>query len=875
MGHTYAFPTTRIFRTSLATVALFAATIVLHAAQVPEAVTRTVARHVLTGRTAGLDGLRSEDLVLARTWSELAPDGSAMIDLIRVYNVPGQGFAVVAADDVVTPVLGYSTEGTFPTGQLLINVAKWFEGYLAEVRGTLADGLAVPLEVSQAWQAWIAGQPQARSADRAVNPLLATNWNQSPHENALCPGGSVTGCVATAMAQVMKYHAHPVTGTGFHSYNEDDYGTLSANFGATTYDWAGMPNNVNAPNTAVATLMFHCGVGVDMNYSPQVSGAWMIQSHSPGTNHNSEYALKTYFGYDASMQGVARAAYPQQQWIGMLKADLDASRPVLYAGFGQGGGHCFVADGYDNNDFFHFNWGWGGMANGYFEINALNPGSTGTGGGSGGYNSGQEAIFGIRPSTGGGGTPTSNDIQLSDYVMPSASMLYYGQGFSVTANVVNNGSNTFNGDYCVGVFDANSNFYGFVQTLTGYNLPAGNTYTNGLTFTTAGLFSMLPGTYYLGVCYRPTGGEWVAAANAGPYTNFPQVTVINPNDMELNSNMTVTPGTSLVQGGQVSVNLDIANLGFSTFVGDYGVALYNLDGTWAQDIGVLTESNGLPSGYSYSPPYLTFGPVPVTVPPGTYLLALQHNPGGTGWQLTGSTYYTNPIFVTVTGATLSPDMYEVNDNIGQAYTLPVNFSGNTASVATTGANLHVTSDGDHYKVVLPAGYNYSISARAHDAYDSGNGNPYTADVLWSYSTDGSTWSAAYDAVMPGAINLAGGGTVNFQVAPYFVGVVGTYLLQLDITRSAGSGIAGEAGTTLRALPVPAKDLLTLDLSAMPGPVRNVDVLDMRGALVREVPLTTGGTGVITVNVADLPEGPYVVRARTEAAVYTTPIVIAR
>ncbi|MBK8339451.1 MAG: C10 family peptidase [Flavobacteriales bacterium] len=354
----------------------------------------------------------------------------------RVYDVDGQGFVVVAGDDAVKPILAYSTELPFPSATMPMHVAKWFEGYRSEIRDAVINGAQAVPEVAQSWQELVAGTLTSRTGERAVNPLMTTLWDQQPHVNALCPGGSVTGCVATAMAQVMKYHNHPAQGSGFHSYNEAQYGTLSANFGATTYDWGAMPNVVSSPNTAVATLMYHCGVGVDMDYSPQVSGAWMIESHSPGTNHNSEYALKNYFGYDPSMQGVPRANYSDAQWIGMLKADLDASRPVLYAGFGSGGGHCFVTDGYDNNDFFHFNWGWGGQANGYFEVNALNPGSTGTGGGTGGYNSGQEAIFGITPG-GGGGNPTF-DMRLYNFVTPSSSTIYYGQGFNITTNILNN-----------------------------------------------------------------------------------------------------------------------------------------------------------------------------------------------------------------------------------------------------------------------------------------------------------------------------------------------------------------------------------------------------------------------------------------------------
>ena len=847
----------------------------VNAVQVPEAVTRTVAQHFMSDRGSAFTGLRQEGLVLVQSVGDPATGNSPAAVFYRVYDVDGQGFVVVAGDDAVKPILAYSTELPFPSATMPVHVAKWFEGYRSEIRDAVINGAQAVPEVAQSWQELVAGTPTSRAGERAVNPLMTTLWDQQPHVNALCPGGSVTGCVATAMAQVMKYHNHPAQGSGFHSYNEAQYGTLSANFGATTYDWGAMPNVVSSPNTAVATLMFHCGVGVDMDYSPQVSGAWMIESHSPGTNHNSEYALKNYFGYDASMQGVPRANYSEAQWISMLKADLDASRPVLYAGFGTGGGHCFVTDGYDNNDFFHFNWGWGGQANGYFEVGALNPGSTGTGGGSGGYNSGQEAIFGITPGTGGGGNPTF-DMRLYNFVTPSLSTIYYGQGFSVATNILNNGTNNFAGDYCAAAFDSQNNFYGYVETLSGFTLNAGNVYNNDLTFTTAGLFSMVPGTYYVGVFYRPTGGEWVLVANNGAYTNFTQVTVINWSNIEMNSSMVVTPGTTLTQGGQVTVNLNVVNDGVNTFIGQYGVALYNLDGTWAQDIGYFSENNGLPPGYTYNPPYLTFGPVPVTIPPGTYLLAAQHTTNGTDWLLTGSSYFSNPIFVTVTGATLNPDQYEANNGAAQAYALPVNFAGNSASTNTTGSNLHVTTDLDFYKVVLPGGYDYSITARAHDSYDSDNGNSYSADALWSYSTDGSTWSAAYDDVMPGPIVVTGGGTVTFHVSPYFAGETGTYLLQLDLVRAPNVGLEETGGPAgIAVFPNPAQDRLIVDLSSITGPVRAMEFIDARGAVIQVEAMPTTRNGWSELNIASVSEGSYILRIVTDEAVRTQQIVVAR
>ena len=843
-----------------------------HAAQVPESVSRQIAHTFISGRSGAFAELRTEDLVLVRSVGSTSTLTGPAAVYFRLYNAGTEGFVIVAGDDALTPVLGYSTESAITGEEVPYNVAKWFDFYTGQIQTHLNAGGGSSPEVAAAWSQLLSGDAQA-GGDRAVDPLCQTTWDQPAPYNTLCPGGSLTGCVAVAMAQVMKYHNHPAQGQGFHSYSAPNYGTLSANFGASTYEWGSMPNNTSS--NAVATLMYHCGVSVDMQYSPNLSGAWVLQSHSPSTDHNTEYAMKTYFGYATDMQGVYRDQHSLNDWNNLLKAELDASRPIVYAGFGQGGGHCFVCDGYDNNSFFHFNWGWSGAYNGFFAMDALNPDGQGSGGGSGAYNSGQEALINIHPSTGGGGGGTTPaDLVLYNYVTPSASTIYFGEAFTVSTNILNNGTTDFTGDYCVAAFDASSNFYGFVQTYTGQQLQAGYVYNQDIVFSTNGLVTMVPGTYYLGVFYRNNGGEWTAVGNNGGYTNFPQITVINPNDIEVYAAITPSPGSNVAQGAQLSVNLNIANAGLNTFIGQYGVALYDLDGNWAQDIGTINENDGLPSGYAYNPPYLTFGPVAVTVPPGTYLLACQHNPSGTGWQLTGSSYYQNPIFITVTGSTVQPDQYEVNNTAAQAYALPVNFSGNTATTGTPGSNLHVNTDLDFYKVVLGGGYDYTISARLHDSYNSGNGNTYTMDGLFSVSDNGTDWSQAFDDVMPGDILFPGGGTLYFQVAPYFAGQTGTYLLDIGILRSPSTGIADtEVPTGITAWPNPARDKLTID--AHGTRTDSAELLDAQGRLAATLLSGTAITGTYTADISGLAEGAYLLRLSTEKGTVTERIIIAR
>ena len=343
-----------------------------------------------------------------------------------VFNVGTIGYVIVSGDDTVMPILGYSDQGNFISENMPSNIKKWLENYKNEIIFIIGNDIKATEEINKEWSLQQANNKSNNTtlSVNAVNPLIQTHWDQSPYVNDLCPFDNtysqrtVTGCPATAMAQIMKYWNYPSNGTGFHSYNHPTYGTLSANFANTTYQWSSMPNTVSSSNNAVATLMYHCGVAVEMNYGVAAtggSGSYVIIAAAPSVQQTCENAFKTYFGYNAStLQGLKRSNYTDSNWINLLKNELDLGRPVQYAGFGSGGGHTWVCDGYDNNNYLHMNWGWGGNSDAYFQINALNPGALGTGGGSGGFNSNQQALIGIQPPS-----SSSYNIALNNNVTPS------------------------------------------------------------------------------------------------------------------------------------------------------------------------------------------------------------------------------------------------------------------------------------------------------------------------------------------------------------------------------------------------------------------------------------------------------------------------
>jgi hypothetical protein len=347
------------------------------------------------------------------------------------------GFIIVSGDDVAKPVLGYSDDGTYDENNP--NFAYWMEMLSQEIAVAIENNVQQNEQIKAQWAAFENDKPVRASGDY-VEPLVKTKWNQSAPYNNLCPEISgtrtVTGCVATAMAQIMKYHEYPTTRTA----TIPGYTTaakkinISQVTGTTTYDWKNMTDTYTSSSTgisadAVAALMYHCGVSVKMDYDTNENGG------SGASTSDVIPALKNYFSYDNGIAERLRDRYSYPDWINMLKTELKAKRPVLYSGQRSVSGHAFVCDGYDTDDKFHINWGWGGYCDGYFEVSALNPEAVE--GGTDGYNRDQRIITGIKPGA------TLIDAQTPVITAQPQSATYtFGAtatALSVTANVADGG----------------------------------------------------------------------------------------------------------------------------------------------------------------------------------------------------------------------------------------------------------------------------------------------------------------------------------------------------------------------------------------------------------------------------------------------------
>lgn len=311
-----------------------------------------------------------------------------------VFNASGKnGFMILSADDVAYPVLGYSDSGSFDPNNIPDQMQWWLSEYARMIEWASEKGFSS------------AKAPTADPSWQKINPLCTTKWDQGSPYNNECPTDKrtskkcVTGCVATSMAQAIKYFNYPTSGQGTVSYYPSNVGkTLTLDFSTITFDWSNMLdvyargsyNDTQA--TAVATLMMACGYAVEMNYGSDSSGA---------SGRDIASALRTYFNYDKNCRTEYRMMYSMSDWTSKVYNNIANIGPVIINGSDPGdAGHSFIVDGYDGNGYFHLNWGWGGVSDGYFTLDALNPDSMGIGGYGSGFNYSQNAIFGIQPPSG-------------------------------------------------------------------------------------------------------------------------------------------------------------------------------------------------------------------------------------------------------------------------------------------------------------------------------------------------------------------------------------------------------------------------------------------------------------------------------------------
>lgn len=493
-------------------------------------------------------------------------------NVLYVFNRgENEGFIIVSGDDAVDqPVLGYCDSGNFDYDNMPAGLQWWIGEYANEIAQSRRHATSDVSEIRQSL------------FNKNMGPLVEARWSQDAPYNNMCPEysgatRSSTGCVATAMAQIMYHHKYPINGVGSKDV-QNGTSIETIDFANTTYEWDVMTPLYSSLSTeaecnAVATLMYHVGRSVDMMYGA-ASGAVSAEA-AP--------ALARYFNYDKSIVHRDRNYYTIDEWERFIIEDIDNGRPILYHGQSNDGGHAFVLDGYNSDGYVHINWGWNGMSNGYFLLHALTPEKQGIGGFSGGYNNGQGAIFGIQPNR--GGTATNEITAESIYIEKGT----YNLGDKISTVVTSLANAYWNNVQCkIGYMLHDENGEVTVVESNDYSFSGSSskgTINVPLTLPT----TLADGEYKLYLSNTTSGGAWKHVAmnvNANPYyivtVDQGAATISSNEDGEIWATSVVCNEDAIYSGCFSTFTITVSNTMNHEYFGSLYVSIYESKGKFEQ-----------------------------------------------------------------------------------------------------------------------------------------------------------------------------------------------------------------------------------------------------------------------------------------------------
>ncbi len=772
----------------------------------------------------------------------LSDDGAPMVYLFE--NASDEGFIVVSADDIAAPVLGYSDTGKLDPMNLPVNLRWWLDQYKGEIAAAVAAGVDTPYA------------PERSRADRSpIAPLMTTRWNQDEPYNIECPlvGSSraMTGCVATAMAQVLKYHNYPEKGVSKHEYKSGTQ-TIQFDFGNTTFDWNSMLDTYTTTSTitqnkAVATLMKACGVSVDMAYGASESGA-VSSMVTP--------ALITYFNYDKGVHSEVRVAYTSTEWQDMIYNDLAKNGPVYYAGQSNAGGHAFVCDGYSSNGYFHFNWGWGGMSDGYYLLNALDPDSQGIGGSTSGFNFDQMVILGVKKPVAG-----------SEYAAPN-----YVYSEKLNAQVINNvlhlvgsvfnySSKAYKGHFSVDFVNDATGETKTVQITDDGILAVGSGYSR-----ISGSINALPDGSYKGTIMFVTGGKkypvhliasqlgYITLVKKGTsYTvNVPDAGNITVKDIEFASKLYVGEKfkfkATAINTGSVEITMPVTPLLLKSEDTNDWCAL-------GEDFNAIVPANSsIPMEYLGSINRVKTG---FTLTAGKYYFCLAVNEVSyNGSSAVDSYKAISPVIpVDVKSNNGTPVVKISSWSLGGSLNAvdPYNIE---VDVTVTGSRGYYTSPIEFYVFPYVSGSVQSVASALSEPLFIEAGETKDIKIMCNLAEQGVP-------IEPGTKYFCS--LYNRVAGDWFVTV--PEQIVFTIGTSGIEDITTEVQRTVTVTPNPAIDYATV---TAPEEITGIQLVSMSGATV--TPAVDVDGAIATVDVASLPAGIYIARITTLNGVYTTKVV---
>lgn len=548
---------------------------------IPETMARKIAaQHYATTRTRNAQPAPLHLVHEQKTFAALS-------DLYVYAPANGKGFVVVAGDDCLPEIIGYSLKNSFHADSIPPSLQNLFARYGAFIAANAGKTKAKNMVKTRAWG--------------AVAPLLGdVEWGQSTPYSNLTPlvgnSNAPTGCVATAMAQVMRFHSWPASAKGNGEYTINGKGKNSVTLDGHTYNWASMLNRYTSTSSAdaqnaVARLMRDVGGAVKMDYSAIESSAYSIHAAT---------ALLENFQYSHTLQLMYNQYHTIEEWEQTIQTELQNNRPILYGGGSPEGGHAFVCDGYDGHALYHINWGWNGLANGFYSLLELLPTSQGTGaGGGGGYISGQDIIVGIQPN----------------YTDRQATPLIYCEEFKIEADgetaihsvknavvkAYNYSGIALNGSLGIEIKNSNNQIVKQSKTSTlskGIKLGWGPNDTS----IPLALDDLTPGTYYAyPVFYMSDKNQWIKVRLPFYDPQFKTLSISSNGEVVINDdpsykvNLSATIETPQLHAGQNTISITFTNNGSTPYNGLIGFRLVSNDkySTFTPDANGVHYTNAL------------------------------------------------------------------------------------------------------------------------------------------------------------------------------------------------------------------------------------------------------------------------------------------
>ncbi len=814
---------------------------------------------------AGKTGDDSEFYLYKKEVVEVQQGASTeQINSMYIFQNGEAGFALISADERVLPILGYSFDGNLSLeADLPESFQKLVKEYNQGIRKAVEQNMQASSFTKNKWAKYKGGDFSVQKDD-VVEPLLTTKWSQRPNYNLYSPEGAPTGCVATAVAQIMKYHNFPPTGKGYRSYNHETYGKTSVNFDNSTYNWDNMPdklynNSTQEEKEAVSKLMYDIGVSIDMNFSPSSSGAFTFDV---------PYAMKKYFSYSSTVKLKYKNNYTDSQWSALIKDELDDDRVVYHSGFcpDPQAGHAFVIDGYNDDGQFHVNWGWSGSYNGYFEITDLNPGSTYS------FNENQKAIVGIKPgfipnniprlsarlsirdigntNTTGVAVTNFDAVYTRDYTSP----------FNLVTRVKNTGSSTLTADYHLVLIDENGAVLDTLETIG--NLSISSNQAKKLSFLDLSISDVFEKEYQLALYYGNSQSNGLVKQYSyqnpiniehelpeGVLTDYsnlvPFLEADVPSKVELGENFTC--------------KLTVVNQLPYNFTGIISVDLEEFGGDWLAE---LDQSNVV-SISENNTKQITFNIDGLDYDLGAYQLAFWYKEANGNWMRMDDGFYpaTQPFDIVITDFSNLGDYYEFNDDQNSAQNIELDFFNQQAEVFIDDADIHFNGDIDNYAINLEPGFDYTFKVQVFDIYN--NPTQYTNDVAFKGYLNGTQVVDLVDGTEMLPITVSGGGVFNIEMKSFYAGNKGTYGFKIEASKTeAVTSVNDIITTAFNMFPNPSKGIL--NVTEIPNDVNSLEVLNAAGQVVYSNEVVNTLNNVLDLN--HLSEGTYVLRLLATNAV---------